>query len=322
MGGAEFGDHRFGKSGTYTDGGQTHTQEGTNNPWWELDLGAEYPIDSVAVFNRTDTNLSNRLNNFTLKVLDKDRTTVFQKAKNPTPVKSVTITVGGESPERVVRKAAMLALTSVRGKETETFKALAKFVKDANDRPAAVQAIQRIPVATWPKEDAAPLLAILTQYVATVPTAERTSPTVLDALQFADTLAGLLPREQAKAARKQLGELGVRVIRVGTLTDQMLFDKERIVVQAGKPVEFVFENTDIMPHNFVITQMGALEEVGNAAEAFGTQPGAQARHFVPPSNKILLGSKLLQPREGETLRFTVPAKPGVYPYVCTYPGAR
>ncbi len=308
------------KSGAYEDGGQTHTREGTNNPWWEVDLGAEYPVDSVSVFNRTDTNLSNRLNNFALKVLDKDRKVIFQKAKNPTPVNSVTIPVGGESPERVVRRVAMLAMTSVRGKEAETFKALAKFVKDPADRPAAVHAIQRIPAATWPKEDAPALLATLTEYVATVPTAERTSPVVLDVLQFADTLAGLLPREQAKAARKQLGELGVRVIRVGTLTDQMLFDKERIIVQAGKPVEFVFENTDIMPHNFVITQMGALEEVGNAAEAFGTQPGAQARHFVPPSNKVLLSSHLLQPREGQTLRFTAPSQPGVYPYVCTYPG--
>src|SRR5262249_29006001 len=31
-------------------------------------------------------------------------------------------------------------------------------------------------------------------------------------------------------------------------------------------------------------------------------------------------SKLLQPRELQPLRFTAPTKPGVYPYVCTYPG--
>jgi putative heme-binding domain-containing protein len=100
----------------------------------------------------------------------------------------------------------------------------------------------------------------------------------------------------------------------------MLFDKDRIVVQAGKPVEFVVENTDIMPHNFVVVQPGSLEEVGNAGEAFGTQPGAQERGFVPPSNKVLLASKLLQPGQGQALRFAAPTKPGVYPYVCTYPG--
>jgi putative heme-binding domain-containing protein len=41
---------------------------------------------------------------------------------------------------------------------------------------------------------------------------------------------------------------------------------------------------------------------------------------VPRSSKILLSSTLLQPRASERLSFTAPAKPGVYPYVCTYPG--
>ena len=130
------------------------------------------------------------------------------------------------------------------------------------------------------------------------------------------------PADQAKAARKELGEIGVRVIRVGTKTDQMEFDRERLVVQAGKPVEFVFENTDIMPHNFVIVTPGQLAAVGVAGEAFATQPGAAARGYVPPmpAGVVLLGSKLLQPRESEQLRFTAPKEPGIYPYVCTYPG--
>jgi hypothetical protein len=34
-----------------------------NAPWWELDLGAEYSIDDVKLFNRSD-NLQSRLNNF------------------------------------------------------------------------------------------------------------------------------------------------------------------------------------------------------------------------------------------------------------------
>ena len=113
----------------------------------------------------------------------------------------------------------------------------------------------------------------------------------------------------------------MRVIRVGTLTDQMLFDKERLVVQAGKPVEIVFENTDIMPHNFVIVQPG----VAGGGRHAGRGAGHAARrrssgNYVPQSNKVLLASRLLQPREPQRLRFTAPTKPGVYPYVCTYPG--
>src|SRR5207237_10055107 len=94
-----------------------------------------------------------------------------------------------------------------------------------------------------------------------------------------------------------------------------------VVVQAGKPVEFVCENTDIMTHNFVIAVPGALEEVGNAAGAFGTQPGAAERNYVPRvPGKVLLASKLLQPQNAQQLRFEAPKEPGVYPYVCTYPG--
>ena len=46
-----------------------------------------------------------------------------------------------------------------------------------------------------------------------------------------------------------------------------------------KPVEIIFENSDLMPHNFVVVQPGALEEVGTLAEATATQPGAIERQY-------------------------------------------
>jgi putative heme-binding domain-containing protein len=183
-----------------------------------------------------------------------------------------------------------------------------------------VQALLRIPTAHWPKEQAKPLLDSLVAYVRKVPVAERTTPAVLDAMQLADALASLLPLNEAKQVRRELGELGVRVLRLATVPDQMLFDKERLAVKAGKPVEILFEDTDLMPHNFVLLQPGALEEVGTLGETAATQPGALERHYVPASNKILVASRLLQPRDAQKLAFTAPAEPGIYPYVCTYPG--
>jgi len=183
-----------------------------------------------------------------------------------------------------------------------------------------VEAILRIPSRDWPAEEARPLLDSLTAYVRSLPTGDRTSHAAVDALQLAEGLAGMLPAEEARKARRELGELGVRMLRLGTVTDQMIYDKERLVVKAGKPVEVLFENTDLMPHNFVLTVPGALEEVGTLAEAQATQPGAFERHFVPSSGKILVASRLLQPRESQKLAFTAPTQPGVYPYVCTYPG--
>src|SRR5262249_1373422 len=159
---------------------------------------------------------------------------------------------------------------------------------------AAVQAILRIPTRDWPKDQAGPALDAVLAYVRKVPAAERTTPAVLDAMQLADSLASLLPLNDAKAVRKELGELGVRVVRRATLPEQMLYDKDRMVVKAGKPVEVFFENTDIMPHNFVVTAPGAMEEIGTLAETQATQPGAAERGYVPDSKKILVKSKLLQ----------------------------
>jgi putative heme-binding domain-containing protein len=307
-------------SGNYGDGGQSHTAENTSNPWWQVDLGAEYAIDFVVVYNRTDDGLGKRLAGFTLKVLDKGNKVVFEKAKLPAPADKAAYEIGGEPPERVVRRQAMLALTSVRGQEEHTFKTLARFVREDTDRNAAVQALQRIPRARWPMDEVRPLLDSLVAYARTIPARERTTASALDALQLGDALAGALPLDEAKKVRKELGELGVRVLRLGTLPDQMLFDKERLVVRAGKPVEIVFENTDLMPHNVVITQPGALEEIGTMAEAQATEPGAAERHYVPKSKKVLFASRLLQPRDTQRLPLSAPSKPGIYPYVCTYPG--
>jgi putative heme-binding domain-containing protein len=307
---------------TYGAGGQTHTQEGTDNPWWEVDLGGEYPVEVAKVYNRGDGSLGSRLNNFTLKVLDGARRTVFQKDKNPPPKLSEAFAVGAANPERVVRRSAMLALASVRGKEAEAFTAIARFVPDPDERPAALSALLRIPAKDWPKDRARPALDAVMAFIRSLPVADRTTPVALDAMQLGESLAGLLPPDEARRARRELAEVGVRVVRVGTLTDQMLFSTDRLVVQAGRPVEFVFENTDIMPHNFVVTRPGALEAVGNAAEQFATQPGAAEAHYVPPASagQVLLASRLLAPQSAQQLRFQTPAESGVYPFVCTYPG--
>jgi putative heme-binding domain-containing protein len=308
------------KSGTFGDGGQTHTNEATKNPWWEVDLGEEQPIDSIAIYNRTEGALGKRLNGYTLRVLGAGRNDVFKSEKNAAPDTKAEFTLEGGGPAGIVRRAAMNDLASVRGQETKSFQSLARFVRDDVDRTAAIRAIQRLPRATWPKENARPLLDVLTAHVKRIPVADRTSPAALDTLEFADALTTLLPPDQAKKVRAELAELGVRVIRVGTLFERMSFDKDVLVLRAGKPVEFIFENTDLMPHNFVIAQPGSLEEIGQQAEATATDPTAPARHYVPQSNKILLASRLLQPREVEKLSFTAPLQPGVYPYVCTYPG--
>lgn len=307
-------------AGIYGMGSITHTVEKTLNPWWEVDLGDEYPIDKVVVWNRTEGDLGNRLNNFNLYVLDKQRSESFKRENNSAPPRNVEFELGGAGPVAMIRQAAMEALTTVRGQETKTFNSLAKFVIDDNDRFPAIHAILRLPRNAWPKESAPKLIGVILKAIQKIPTADRTGPHALDALDFADSLAALLSPEEGKRVRQELGELGVRVVRIQTLPERMAYDKEVIVVKAGKPVEFLFENTDLMPHNLVIGKPGTMADLGKLAEDTAKDNDAAARHYVPKSPNVLLGSRLLQPREIQKLSFMAPKEPGVYPFVCTFPG--
>ena len=74
------------------------------------------------------------------------------------------------------------------------------------------------------------------------------------------------------------------------------------------------------PHNFAILRPGSLAEVGMLAESTARDADAMARQYIPKSDQILLASRLLQGGQVQALAFEVPTAPGVYPYVCTYPG--
>jgi putative heme-binding domain-containing protein len=100
----------------------------------------------------------------------------------------------------------------------------------------------------------------------------------------------------------------------------MRYDKQLIVVEAGKPVAITLENADAMPHNLAILMPGALEEIGNAAEKMPAEPDAEGRLYVPASPKVLHATKLVAPGEKTQLAFSAPDEPGDYPYVCTFPG--
>jgi alpha-L-fucosidase len=57
-------------NGTYFDGSVTHTAEdGSAEPWWQVDLQADVPISEIAVWNRTDC-CSERLSDYHVLVSD------------------------------------------------------------------------------------------------------------------------------------------------------------------------------------------------------------------------------------------------------------
>ncbi len=109
------------------------------------------------------------------------------------------------------------------------------------------------------------------------------------------------------------------VILVKTLTAQMKYDTPEMLMTPGQQVRIVFENGDDLPHNLVFCQPGtdtaamALKQMENAEVAL-------KRNWLPDDPRIWAHSKMLNPHEKDEITFTAPTKPGVYPYVCTFPG--
>ena len=109
-------------------------------------------------------------------------------------------------------------------------------------------------------------------------------------------------------------------VRIGCLPERMLYDTTSFTVSPGQPVKLILSNPDVTQHNLVIGTPGSLEELGMAGNEMAKDPAGLAKGFIPESDKILHHTKLLDHGKSETLRFEAPETPGVYPYLCTFPG--
>lgn len=109
-------------------------------------------------------------------------------------------------------------------------------------------------------------------------------------------------------------------VRIGCLPERMLYDTTAFTVAPGQPVKLILSNPDVTQHNLVIGKPGSLEELGMAGNEMAKDPAGLSKGFIPSSDKILHHTKLLDHGTSETLRFAAPTEPGVYPYLCTFPG--
>jgi hypothetical protein len=66
----------------------THTEHDVARPWWEVDLGVAHRIERIVVYNRPDC-CGERLEGFTLRVLDAERHTVCERTGIAAPQASV-----------------------------------------------------------------------------------------------------------------------------------------------------------------------------------------------------------------------------------------
>ncbi|WP_162006624.1 c-type cytochrome [Roseimaritima sediminicola] len=218
-----------------------------------------------------------------------------------------------------VQRAAISALAVIPHRQSETFATLAALFEDARLREAAVAGMLQIPTEQRDAATAATLLGRLVAYAENTPADDRTSDAFIDAMQLADQSLVAVSASESRAYRERLRAVTVRVIRIKTIEEEMRYDTNYFAVEAGRPVQIVLDNEDLMPHNLVLTVPGALKEVAMMGLAVGPAGGWQGKQYVPESEKVLEATDMVPAHEQYRLTFEAPTEPGEYPYVCTFP---
>ncbi len=231
----------------------------------------------------------------------------------------LSVLFGNPKLQPTIRRAALKALPSLGAQNAAaSFATLADHLKKGVPSPVAVSSLSQLPKESWDKSQAAQLAQLLFDQCSKVPADQRTNDEFIEARQLGIDLASLIP--DGEALKKQLRDLGVATVLLKTLREQMIYDKLSFEVEAGKPVAIILENNDIMPHNFVIVQPGALEEVAMKSQTMPPVPDKQGRMYIPESDKILAATKMLEPGQKQKLTWTAPNHPGKVPFLCTFPG--
>lgn len=91
--------------GGWASGSQTHTAEGGENPWWELDLGNEFPMERIVLWNRTDENHGKRLQDYTLQLFDAERRLVWSLEMQSAPAPATEHTLATNWSAMVVQRS-------------------------------------------------------------------------------------------------------------------------------------------------------------------------------------------------------------------------
>jgi azurin len=228
-----------------------------------------------------------------------------------------------------IQREAIRTAVSTRREPTAVFNALADLIARGDQIPAAAQGLRVLPRASWPADSAAATARILVAWAANTHPSERTERDIFghlrrdysETVQVADDLLGTLPAAEAETLRATLAGLRVAVFTVTTVPEEMRFDTARLVVEAGKPFEIIFENIDGLPHNLVVVKPGTRERVGLAAMTLlPEQLDWNGRAYVPDSSDVIAATKILDTDQLATLKISELTSEGIYEFVCTFPG--
>ncbi|ALJ04719.1 hypothetical protein APS56_06055 [Pseudalgibacter alginicilyticus] len=82
--------------GDFNNGSVSHTAPMDDDKWWQVDLGEDKKIEDITIYNRTQSTYSERLNNFTVSIIDSENNTVFSQFFVDYPDPSININTGTE----------------------------------------------------------------------------------------------------------------------------------------------------------------------------------------------------------------------------------
>ena len=88
--------------------------------------------------------------------------------------------------------------------------------------------------------------------------------------------------------------------RSGSCRPAILAKKNASYLRQQDP-NAVFDNPDIMMHNWVLLKPGSLNEIGYLADKLAAQPDGMEKEYLPDSDKIIVASKLLGPKASRKL---------------------
>ena len=104
--------------------------------------------------------------------------------------------------------------------------------------------------------------------------------------------------------------------------EKMSYSRDTIVAKPGERLRIRLVSVGQLPRT-VMTHNWVLLALGTDAQAFADAAAqTPATGYIPASmkSKILAQTQLVGPGEQSEVILTVPAKPGSYPYVCTFAG--
>jgi azurin len=113
---------------------------------------------------------------------------------------------------------------------------------------------------------------------------------------------------------------GPRIIEISA-ADNMKYSLTAIEAKPGEDIKVVLNNVgtapkEVMAHDWILLKAGS-DPAAFAAAAIQ----AKDTDYIPPSlqGEIVAQIPLLGPHKSGDVTFTVPATPGEYPYLCTFP---